>query len=678
MTPKKRIPIPTLSSILSICLLWGASGLVAEVPGSDGSVKLYTMGNSLTANLRASELANIVNEHTDQRLTVKRTGIPGTPINYLWANKADEIKKIFDEGGWDAATIQPFLRPLNKDIGPSLEILKSGLAENPKLQLYIYAQWSPRSGDDYSDLWLQDASILMGDDPGGLDSGGVRLERTKMYYEGLTQALREEQPEGSKPVRLFPVGHAWHILDQKAKVGILPGFMSASEFSSDFTHSNNVGSFVAAMTLYAVLYGESPVGLPAGDFRGSEDNPRSIVLTDEQIRIIQESAWEAVTASELSGVKGSGSPRVLPQQLPPVVVGEPYRHQLLAGRGRSPYKWLDDKKLPAGLELTPNGVLQGMVMKSTGAVSFRVVATGADGQVSDPQSFQLNVQQDSAPRITTDRRIDVSLGDYVETQITAEDGNGRLKWKAGNGLPYGLTLNSSGILSGAPGETGEFEVKVTVTDGDLGEAETDSSTLTILVGEPTSLLLRARRMDGGAKPDIDGDPSDSVWKLKSLPLKTLTGQPIEAMYDFVYTRGHGRFYGVVVVRDEDVVTDSDDPTQDDSIEVLIDGKNDRQVEFNADDRHFIRSLGSELQGVLGIKNRYQLKVKEIEQGWAAEFRVDSNDLKAGAFEPGKTFGFDLQINDDDDGNERDAVSVLSVGSTEGEDMRNWAIILLDK
>jgi YD repeat-containing protein len=62
-----------------------------------------------------------------------------------------------------------------------------------------------------------------------------------------------------------------------------------------------------------------------------------------------------------------GPPRITTASLPPAIVGSSYRQALRATGGRSPYRWsLASGELPAGLALTPAGIIEGTPTQAEG------------------------------------------------------------------------------------------------------------------------------------------------------------------------------------------------------------------------------------------------------------------------------------------------------------------------
>jgi hypothetical protein len=113
------------------------------------------------------------------------------------------------------------------------------------------------------------------------------------------------------------------------------------------------------------------------------------------------------------------------------------------------------------------------------------------------------------------------------------------------------------------------------------------------------------------------------------------------------------------VYDKKASSDSDDPTQDDSVELFIDGNNNRGDEFDKDkDFHFVFARNKD-KAVMGKSNPSKGKISipyeviEKYDGYEIQAKIEWIEL---GFVPEvkKKLGFDVVMNDDDDGGGRDA------------------------
>jgi alpha-L-arabinofuranosidase len=142
--------------------------------------------------------------------------------------------------------------------------------------------------------------------------------------------------------------------------------------------------------------------------------------------------------------------------LPGASSGEFYSHQFQASLGHQPYSWSVGSGLPAGLEMSSDGLLSGTPPHSmAGNHSLLVRVTGANG-VASAVRFPLVIALSESPRILTANTLpEGELGQaYVGAAFQAEGGNLPHRWVLVSG-PKGLSMTSEGLLSGYPAESGE-------------------------------------------------------------------------------------------------------------------------------------------------------------------------------------------------------------------------------
>ena len=195
-------------------------------------------------------------------------------------------------------------------------------------------------------------------------------------------------------------------------------------------------------------------------------------------------------------VGGGGAPAtplsIVPTVLAPkaTTVNTQYTFQLTAQGGGTQSWSLQSGSLPAGLQLSPSGLLSG-TPTVTGDFTFKVQVS--DGTQLASQTYTLTVV--SALKIAA---VTVPAGEVARPftlQLSANGGNSAYSWSVGGGtaLPAGVTLDQkTGVISGLPTVVGSFPVKLTVTDT-LGFTDTVDVNLSFA---PT-LVLTTKTLRGG-------------------------------------------------------------------------------------------------------------------------------------------------------------------------------------
>ncbi|HXT28581.1 MAG TPA: putative Ig domain-containing protein, partial [Vicinamibacterales bacterium] len=174
-------------------------------------------------------------------------------------------------------------------------------------------------------------------------------------------------------------------------------------------------------------------------------------------------------------------------QLPDAFVGAPYTPYTLTalnGFGGSTGTWTATNPLPAGMTLSPSGVLSGT---PTAAGFSSINFTVFDGVDTINRSVSLNVY---AVRITTPGVLpNATSGGSYNTTIAAAGGTGPFSFSA-NGLPNGLSIGpSTGVISGTVSSgngSSVGKVSVSVTASNSGGSYTKTMSIDV-VGTPASL-----------------------------------------------------------------------------------------------------------------------------------------------------------------------------------------------
>jgi hypothetical protein len=169
-----------------------------------------------------------------------------------------------------------------------------------------------------------------------------------------------------------------------------------------------------------------------------------------------------------------------------------YAQALAAAGGTAPYTWsMPAGKLPGGLSLNTTGMISGTpTTAGTFSFSIDVRDSSATAQTAE-KAFTLTVA--GAPAAATLSITTTTLASATENMVYsatlgAAGGTTPYTWsKTGGSLPAGVTLGSSGILSGAATASGTFVVQVTVNDTS-NPVRSASQYLTLAVVAPTASL----------------------------------------------------------------------------------------------------------------------------------------------------------------------------------------------
>ena len=203
-------------------------------------------------------------------------------------------------------------------------------------------------------------------------------------------------------------------------------------------------------------------GLPSGwtftngSLTGTPSSTASVsvtlVATDDQV---------GRTLSKTVSITPKAALSVSSTSLTPALIGKPSSTSLRALGGVAPYTWsLASGALPSGWSLTAGGVLSGT---SSGPVTtdLRFRVTDSQGRVATSSALTLSVTDPLS--VSTSTLSSAAARVAYRASVAAAGGTGSYTFSA-TGLPAGLTMSSSGEISGTTTTVGTRTVTVKVVD----------------------------------------------------------------------------------------------------------------------------------------------------------------------------------------------------------------------
>jgi hypothetical protein len=148
----------------------------------------------------------------------------------------------------------------------------------------------------------------------------------------------------------------------------------------------------------------------------------------------------------------------------PVGVAGVFYAQTFAAVGPSPQNWsIVSGVAPPGTSLSTSGSLSG-TPSVAGAFDFVVRATGGTDPVQTATK-SVHMVVNPALAITTISLPEATLATAYSVALMASGGFPNYAWTSpGSGLPAGLTISSSGVISGTPTTPGTFQFYIQVSD----------------------------------------------------------------------------------------------------------------------------------------------------------------------------------------------------------------------
>lgn len=241
-----------------------------------------------------------------------------------------------------------------------------------------------------------------------------------------------------------------------------------------FTYTLTSGTVPAGLSL-------SSIGILSGTPTTAGTSNFTVTATDALGRSVSQALTLAITTPPtltLSPASLSGGTR-----------GSPYTATLGTTGGTAPYTYtLSSGTLPSGVTLSSGGVLSG-TPTAVGATSCVIRSTDVHGNTSTI-SYTITIAA-SAVSISPSTILAPSYNTAYNQPLSATGGFSAYTYALTSGtLPTGITLSSSGVLSGTATIAGTFNITVSATDtyGNTGsQAYTTTITAPTITLSPTSL-----------------------------------------------------------------------------------------------------------------------------------------------------------------------------------------------
>jgi len=243
-------------------------------------------------------------------------------------------------------------------------------------------------------------------------------------------------------------------------------------YQLDLAASGGTGQYV-----WSIVSGELPPGLAldgtTGRISGSPTRPADVRVGLQ----VTDGASRTNVELRLLVAESTIDLDIITRAVPPAFVGRPYEFPLTAIGGIPPYVWTSQGVLPAGLVLSPQGVLTGVgTAVGPSTVTFRV-SDVAGTLVERPITVRV-IASDDALRFTSDILRDGVVGRMYEDRFRAENGQAPYTFALLEGdLPGGVVFEDD-KLTGTPTVAGTYSIAVRVNDS-RGDFDTNRFVITI-------------------------------------------------------------------------------------------------------------------------------------------------------------------------------------------------------
>jgi hypothetical protein len=264
--------------------------------------------------------------------------------------------------------------------------------------------------------------------------------------------------------------------------------LAATGGTSPYTWSVSSGSLPAGLTL-------SSAGQISGTPGTAGTSSFTVSVSDSS------SPAQSATANLSIAISASvAALQITTSSLPGGVAKTAYSATEAATGGKTPYSWsVSSGSLPAGLTLSSAGQISGTPTTS-GTYSFTVQVTDSSSPAQKAtKSHKIPIAASGTPlQITTTSLPSGATGTSYSTTLAATGGKTAYSWSVSSGsLPTGLTLSSSGQISGTPTATGTFSFIVNLTDSS-SPAQSITANLSITISAPvTPVQITTTSLAGG-------------------------------------------------------------------------------------------------------------------------------------------------------------------------------------
>jgi len=268
----------------------------------------------------------------------------------------------------------------------------------------------------------------------------------------------------------------------------LPNTTAGIVYNQSFTATGGVSPYTFAVTAGALPNGVVLAG--GGALSGTATTSGTFNFT--------------VTAADANGLTGSRAYTVVvavptitlsPATLPAGTVGVAYNQTLSIGGGIAPYSVTQTGALPSGLSFDTGTHTFSGTPTQAGTFNINVVVTDSTAGTAATlnTSYTLSIVPPTVT-LTPSTVAPGAAGTIYSHTFLASGGTAPYSYAISAGaLPDGLSLSSSGVLSGVPSASGSFGFTVTASDAN---AQTGSRAYTLMIAVPTLSLSPASLPNG--------------------------------------------------------------------------------------------------------------------------------------------------------------------------------------
>jgi hypothetical protein len=275
----------------------------APLPKPEGALNVFHLGHSLVGRDMPAMVAQLAGDGHSYHsqlgwgTSLKAHWEPDEPINGFDAENDHQnfrpAKEALSGGGYDTLVVTEMVEirdAIRYHNSPEYLAKWAGFAwdANPNVRIYLYETWH-NTDDDAGWLERIDADL-------------------RAYWQGRVKYPALANTDA--PIHLIPAGQVMAAVIREVEAAGPAGiggiarvedlFARNADGTSDTIHFNDIGAYLVALTHFAVLYHQSPVGLPYQLMRA--DGTSADAPTKEAADLMQRIVWDVVTRHPETGV----------------------------------------------------------------------------------------------------------------------------------------------------------------------------------------------------------------------------------------------------------------------------------------------------------------------------------------------------------------------------------------
>ena len=291
----------------------------------------------------------------------------------------------------------------------------------------------------------------------------------------------------------YAVSSSYTLSVQAATVTVSPPTLPGGTVGASYSQTTTASGGTAPYS-YAITSGVLPAGLTLssnGTVSGTPTAGGTFTFTVEAADSSTGTGAPYRGSRTYSLTIAAPTVTVAPATLPDANTNVAYSQVLTASGGTAPYTYaVVAGMLPAGLTLSSAGTLAGTAT-TAGNYTITVRATDSStgsGPYAGTRTYTLAVTS-PAIAVSPASLAGAAVGAAYSQMVTASGGNGGYTFAVTAGaLPAGITLSTSGALSGTPTAGGSFTFTITAADGN---GNTGARGYTLTVAAPTIAVAPA-------------------------------------------------------------------------------------------------------------------------------------------------------------------------------------------